>query len=758
MLKKIVKVRNVGRLRNANAVGDVEFRAITLVFGENSRGKTTLCDLLRSVKTGNGDPVVGRTTLPANSAAEVDLLFDDGLAAFRDGAWSATHPEFEIFDTTFVHENVHAGDYVEHAQKRNLFRVIVGEEGIRLTERVDELDACIRQADGGIRTAREAVQGHAPAGVTVDTFVALTTDPEVDAKIREARAQLQAFDDSAEIARVQELDVLVVPALPGNLETVLRTGIQDLTRDAVGRVHRHVRDSTEGATEAWLAEGLRYRRGETCPFCGQSLVGVELVAAFGDYFSDAYTTLRDSVEGLGQEIARLESDALGLSQAVGLNDARVQFWTRLVRMPQPTIDAEEVREAIINLATNAAGLVRAKLAAPVEPVTPGTRFSEAQERYMAAVAAVNRYNQQVSESNACIRSVKATVATGGRAAVQTRLSGFEAVAARFQPGAVIACGHLQNTLAEKSRLERDKDSAKGTLDTYTANTLQKFESRINVILKQFGAGFQIGGTTRSYMGGRPSSSYAIVINDVSVALGDDTSSLAEPSFRNTLSAGDRSALALAFFIARCDLDSELRKKILVFDDPFGSQDASRRACTQQLIANLASRAAQVVVLSHERSFLRGLWEVVDRSATRVLQIARVGAEDSNIVPWDIEAATEPPYLGELRELKQFADAGKGEPRGVARRMRIVLEDHLKFNSPRQFSADDTLGVMNDKIRDADETSQLAVWKPNVADLDSINLYSRNYHHASNPRADAYPIDVGELTGFVRRTLALVGAA
>lgn len=66
-------------------------------------------------------------------------------------------------------------------------------------------------------------------------------------------------------------------------------------------------------------------------------------------------------------------------------------------------------------------------------------------------------------------------------------------------------------------------------------------------------------------------------------------------FRNTLSAGDRSTLALAFFIAQLERDSKLADTVVLFDDPFTSQDKSRRLRTQHRITKLADTCRQVIV-------------------------------------------------------------------------------------------------------------------------------------------------------------------
>ena len=59
MLKKIVGIANVGRFLNYGATGDVQFAKVSLIFGENGKGKTTLTSIIRSLQTGDGDHISG---------------------------------------------------------------------------------------------------------------------------------------------------------------------------------------------------------------------------------------------------------------------------------------------------------------------------------------------------------------------------------------------------------------------------------------------------------------------------------------------------------------------------------------------------------------------------------------------------------------------------------------------------------------------------------------------------------------------------
>lgn len=63
MLQRVISIKNVGRFKNCAASGDVTFRRYRLIFAENARGKTTLCDILRSLSMDASDIIVGRATL-----------------------------------------------------------------------------------------------------------------------------------------------------------------------------------------------------------------------------------------------------------------------------------------------------------------------------------------------------------------------------------------------------------------------------------------------------------------------------------------------------------------------------------------------------------------------------------------------------------------------------------------------------------------------------------------------------------------------
>ena len=751
MIQKFIRIKNVGKFRDCRPAGEVDLRQLTLIYAENGRGKTTLCDVLRSLRTGEVDPVLGRATLGPQAPVEIEVRLDSRNAVFDSSGWSETLPDLRIFDSQFVHRNVYSGERVEHEQKRNLYRVIVGERGVELAQRVDELDAQIRAQDGLIKQARTPVAHLAPTSMSIDAFAILTEDPHIDRKIAVKEGELMAVRRSEEISSRPLLMSIDVPALPSTLPTVLAKGLEGISAEAENRVRGHLAAHTREASQAWLAQGIQFQHGDECPFCQQGVAGNELLEAYRGLFGEAYELLRREVEVLRRAVHAFDADAarVMLSQTVATNRDRLGFWGQFVTLEPLTLDLDELLDGMATLRGQALKAVDAKAAAVLESVTLGADFGTASLQFEAAGEAVRRYNAVVTSANARISEKKGQATTGELDRGEAELSHLKATKRRHEPDAVATTESYLAAVAEKRKLEQEKVAAKKELDEHSGDLLGVFQKQINLLLEMVTAGFRLTNITKEYKGRSPRSTYQVLINDVPVSLGDEKTPASQPSFRNTLSAGDRSTLALAFFLAQLELDPDLAKRVVVFDDPFTSQDLSRRTWTQQRIGRIAKRAKQVIVLSHEPSFLRLIHDAARSQSTRTLQFCRLGQEDTTITPYDITEATRGDYYKDHSVLTRFANDGDGEPRDVARTIRPTLEGYFRFKFPGEFGDTEWLGDFIGKLRTAAPGSALAQAPHKLLEeLEDVNDYSKKYHHKQNPGADNEPITDGELKGYV----------
>ena len=387
---------------------------------------------------------------------------------------------------------------------------------------------------------------------------------------------------------------------------------------------------------------------------------------------------------------------------------------------------------------------------------PNDEFRSALESVNALQKLVDTYNYAVDACNARISELKASVQDGGSInTLKTELAELEAKKKRFDQDVVQACKAYQDSLAVKIVLEQQKEAVKEQLDRYCESILQTYEQVINTYLDQFNAGFRITNSRHLYTGGTPSSHYQIEINNTAIDLGDSRTHSGTPCFKTALSSGDRSALALAFFLAALMQDPQVANKIVVLDDPFTSLDRFRRTCTQQLIRKVASIAQQVVVLSHDPNFLKLIWDGYPPADVKVLQLCRNG-DNTMIGECDIEAETQSTYIKNYSTLLNFYRDHAGTPLDVARSIRPFLEGMLRAHFPGHFQPNEWLGEFIDKIKSAGNTNGLQHAQADISEIEAINDYAKKYHHDQNPNADSEPLSLDELHGFVKRTLRLVG--
>jgi len=760
MLRKIVSIKNVGRFLNYSASGNVELKRYNLIFAENGRGKTTLCALLRSLQSGEPAAVLGRTTLGTGGAPEVRILLDGGFTTFSKGAWSTTVPELAIFDSTFVSENVHSGDTVGLDHKRNLYRVIVGKQGVDLARQIEDLDTASRSKSAEVRERFAAVHALVPQGLTVEAFLALQEDPAIDAKIAEKERELQAVKEADQIKSRAALSELTLPSFYAGFETLLGKTIEGIAADAEFRVAEQINTHVmHDRGETWLSEGLGYILDNACPFCGQALDGAAaLIDAYRAYFSDAYNSLRTEIATLRQQVESGFGDreVARVQRLLDLNAAGIEFWSRYCEIAPPALgDREGVAEQALRALRQATlALLDRKAATPLEHVPPDLTFTAARAAFATIQTEVASYNETVRTANATIAAKKARTATAEVRTVEDALTRLRATKKRHEPDASAACHAYESAQAEKGALEDQKEGVKRKLDDYANHVMGPYEQSINRLLDDFNAGFRITGTRHGYPGGVAGSNYQILINDTAVDLGDERTPLDRPSFRNTLSSGDKGTLALAFFLAQLDHSPDKAAKIVVFDDPVSSQDSFRKKWTAQKIKKCGEACTQVIVLSHDDRFLKLIWDQLGHlpGERRCLWLARVGLRDTTVSEWDIEEATKAQFLADRQALVDYYSSAQGHPRDVVNKIRPVLETYFRNLYPSQFIPADSLGAIISKIRDAGPAHQLTAI---LDDLEVLNDFTTPYAHGQ-PGAATAPIDNNELQGFVKRTLTITG--
>ena len=759
MINRLQLLRNIGQFDSVNAGANISLARLTLVYSENGRGKTTLAAVLRSLATGDPLPIAERRRLAAEHPPHVVLECSGGppSTVFENNTWNRTLTDVVVFDDVFIDENVHSGLAVQAHHRQNLHELILGTQAVALSKQLQRLVERIENHNRELRVKERAIPTADRGPFSVDDFCALSARSDIDQAIQETERALAAAREQDPIRTTPRFELLRLPGLDlAAIERVLQQDLPALDTATLARVQGHMARLGQGGEE-WVADGIRRipegDAGEaagTCPFCAQDLQRSPVIQHFRAYFSNEYAALMRTVsDALGTVNRSHGGDMLaGFERAVRVAVERRQFWSRFCEVPEFTLDTATIvrdwrsaREAVV-------AQLAAKQAAPLQGIELSDEIRVLVANYEARREMITAINQRLQEANQAIDIAKERAATANAAVLANDLARLKAVRSRHDLVTAARCDEYVRERAAKETTERQRDQARTALEQHRTTVFPGYQTAINLYLQRFNAGFRLDSVTYANTRGGPTCTYNVVINNTPVAIGGADAAPGEPSFRNTLSAGDRNTLALAFFFASVDQDPRLTDKVVVIDDPISSLDEHRALTTVQEIRRLAERAAQVIVLSHNRPFLCGLWEGTDATARAALEVVRE-AEGSTICAWDVGQASITEHDRRHAKLRDYLANGARDLREVARLIRPHLEAFLRVAYPEHFSPGTMLGpfigLCEQKVGTAQEILDIA----SIQEMRDLNEYARRYHHQG---WEIERVNDGELRGFVDRAL------
>ena len=764
MIRYIKLLRNIGTFDSDNAAESLDLKRLALIYADNARGKTTFAAVLRSLATGDPSPVAERQRLGSQQPPHIvlDCEGEPSNVMFQNGAWNRTIPALKIFDDVFVDENVHSGLDVEARHRQHLHELILGDEGVALNRRLQEVVARIDQHNTDLTEKSKAIPEQLRGGLSVDTFCDLTELPDIEEKIERAERVLMAARNQDAVRTAPLFVAIDLPEF--DIEAIrqtLLTDLPDLDRAAEAQVQQHVRTLGEGG-EAWVADGMK--RGvqgndEICPFCGQNLSGLDLITHYRAYFSEGYAQLKRNVVEMIGDVHRTHADGTQavFERAVGTAKQTGQSWANYCDVPPIEIDTEAIAQDWNAARETAKDLLNTKQVAPLERHELNEYQLNALSTYKTHGEQIKVVNKTLTASNRVILEVKQQAEGANIEEILAEVTRLKATKARFsQEIAPLSTDYLQEKEA-KARTEAERTEARNALEGYRTNVFPKLQAGVNAYLQRFNAGFRINSLNPTNIGGGSGSTctYNVVINNTPIAVKSSNNPQDKPSFRNLLNAGDRNTLALALFFSSLDQNPNLAKAIVVIDDPMSSLDDHRSLATVQTVRNLAERAGQVIVLSHNKRFLCGIWSGADQKECLPLEIAQNG-DESTIRIWGVSQDSITEHDQRHFLLQEYAASQSGAKKEVALSIRPHLEGFLRIACPGDFPPGKLLGLFIGNCRDKVGGPDEVLNEDTMQELQYIVEYANRFHHDTNPAWQTEEINASELLGFVRRALAFVG--
>jgi wobble nucleotide-excising tRNase len=762
LIRHLQLFRNVGKFDSVAAGANIALAPLTLIYAENGRGKTTLAAIFRSLATGDPLLIAERHRLAAPNPPHIVIDCDGGPppAIFQNGAWNRALPQLVVFDDMFVDQNVCSGLAVDAEHRQRLHEWILGAHGVNLNRALQDAVARIEEHNRELRAKGDAIPANVRGGLTVDRFCALEQRVGIDAMIQDAERNLAAAQAQDRVRTTGAFDPIGLPEIDlGALSRLLAQDLPALDAAAAKRVQAHFASIGNGG-ETWVASGMQ-RIGDgqpkPCPFCAQDLANSPIIEHYRAYFSEAYAALKaDVASAITHYIREHGGNApAAFERAIRTMSERRIFWAQFADVPEIAIDTAATTQAWSAARDAAIAALTTKQNAPLERIVPSGEMTQAVAVYDRFREEVATLSELLARANVGVAVVKEQAAAGNVAALESDVAALKAVRARHLPETLALCDAYLQEKAAKALVEQQRDTARVALDQHRQNVFPNYQAAINEYLRRFNAGFRLDRVTSNNTRAGSSCTYDVLINNLAnhpIAVTGAEPQPGTPSFRNSLSAGDRNTLALAFFFASLDQDPQVANTIAVIDDPITSLDEHRSLTTVQETRKLAERTSQVIVLSHDKAFLCNIWKDADPDVRAALEVVRDGA-GSTLRVWDVNRDTITEHDRRHELLRGYLEGAPPDTREVAQSIRPVLEAFLRVACPANFPPGTLLGRFRGICEQRVGTPQEILNQADITELTELTEYANRFHHDTNPAWQTANINDGELVGFVQRTLA-----
>lgn len=793
MIHKIDSLVSIGKFRNYQATGNVAFNKLTLFYADNGSGKTTISSVFRSLSENNPDRITKRKSTNSTVSQSAKIIqrqsgSSDVHHQFGASGWRYEYPNIEIFDIHFVDENIYSGCEFSDDHKKKLHQFVIGAQSVSIQQQIDNnksaktaSKAIITQLEGQI--VNQVLNGLSSTMITQFVGLKARQAVNIDQRISDAQAALSTANSNSIIQTLQSLSTQTGISLPLNLEDVktdLETTSQTLQDASMKAVfNQHCIDLLGHGIEkpeSWLKLGFGYSQLKktedqpvNCPFCRQPVTeSLQIIKAYTNLFNEEFNSLANRLNDYIATLTQYNLEVIlqRINSLSSANSNLVSSWgTHLpgnTPIPSTTIvsDANELRSALTALIE----VIKSKAQNPSNAVSLSA-LTNFQTLLATTAQNIIAYNGEVATYNNGINLLRSGIQTVIQA--QNSLNDLQRVKKRFDP--------VINTLC--SQLQAEKQTLRGLETAYTALSSQQqhaaqiffttYKDRINYYLHTvFKTSFKIDSVVHVAPHGRS------VHNKINYRLTMEGHEISfnptEPnSVKDCLSEGDKSTIALAFFLSKLDIAPDKADKILVFDDPLSSFDSNRRMFTVQLIKNLLADIKQIIVLSHNEHFLYEIYKRVAAAERKTLRISQnFLTNTSTIEELDLEKLVENDYFKHVKELEAFLqnpDLNKKDI--VLGWLRNVLEAHIRFKFFRQLVGltpnNQTFGKIITKLANSEVVFRCTNTTQIIDKLNIINAISCQPHHGEPIPdfniigTDPTTMNITELAHFVNDTLDLI---
>ena len=694
MITKCKRLRNVGKFYDYAAKGDgLDWHKNTFLFAPNAYGKSTLVNVLRSFRENDPKLIRGRKTLGTVAAPEAMIVVDGANHFFTGTRWDRPFPNIHIFDAPFIHDNI-LGQEIQHEHRKNWHKIIIGAQGIKLAE---ELASLKTKDKGKSQEVSDLVKRFNGAGFTLslDAFLAISSSEEaaVAPRIQKLEQDRKSKESEGQVRGLGFPQGIYAPTYDVfALKSLVAQKLAAVQQAAEKRVLTHIDRNFKNKAQAkeFIRQGLDLVQTD-CPFCGQDLKSAaDLLKAYREFFDDAFRKYQQKLAVQAGSLTKwnIDNDLTALVSAHNANLTKLKQWEPHLgaeTLPDIAGSVETFRPKLSGLKAVVQGELEKKQKDPnADADLP--KFDTLAAELDTLKTAVAAYNAAVAAFTEKANQYVANLPKSDVASIRAAIAKQEEIKKRFAPEWKKWADDYPKAKEEAGNLLNQKNAKQADLAAYTKTIFETYQTRMNELLLSLGADFAVtdlaGKTDERANECYGDFGFLILEKKVPISVRQDDA----PCFKNTLSEGDKSTLAFAFFIAALEKTPELDKQIVVFDDPLSSLDETRREATARLLLALSPTVNQLNVFTHKKDFLYMLCDKMPDN--KVLQVRSDKKNGSWIEPLDVEDDRKGDYVHMVEDMGRYLEEDFGPtPETMQGNIRKVFEVVLKTKYYRTLAAD-----------------------------------------------------------------------
>lgn len=611
MLEKIEYVKNIGRFYDVSIKGtadsDPGFKKFNLIYADNGTGKSTFSTILKSLWKNDPQRLIEKRTIGCADESNISIQVGGKTHIFQNGKWNQI-PEIaiEIFDEEFVAKNVFSPNGVELENRRELFNYIVlGEENVAKVAEVKKLNDLI---NGDLKTKIDDAETKLKKAAIIQDIKILDSKPELDDNtLKTMRSSVEEnnkiITHAERITKEKKLEN-ITDFENISFAEVISADLSSLSLAADYKTHVQIHNE-------WIKDGMEILKSEakeSCPFCFQAVKNNSAIATYKTLFSEEYETLRKKVGDQILSTDRIYSEAAvkNVIDLINRNSERCAFWHKLDKKIPESLALDISLEEVVGIFKKTLkNLLERKKDNLLEAISSNENEREGLSNENKFREAIAKYNLLITEFNTFIQVVK----DASRDIEELKLkneNNHTTVVCNDVGYRDEKTSKIYKTLKEYRKQKKDAETQikvlREEIDQASLKVLEDYEQSINRELENFGVEFSIKGIKRRSDSSRTESvHFNICLKGES--FNPNGSSDNPYKLSNTLSTGDKSTLAFAFFIAKYR-EKDISNQIFVFDDPITSLDFFRKIQTKNTIIRFSKNAAQVIVLTHSMEFAK----------------------------------------------------------------------------------------------------------------------------------------------------------